>query len=52
MDTGENKRIYEAWCSGTPLGNDKFKEQVERQLSKKIGQAKRGRPYAKCKKGL
>jgi len=30
--------------SGTPLGNDRFREEVERMLKVKVGQAKRGRP--------
>jgi putative transposase len=30
--------------SGTPLGNDRFRLEVERMLKVKVGQAKRGRP--------
>ena len=30
--------------TGTPLGNDKFKEEVEKTLGIKIGQTRRGRP--------
>jgi len=30
--------------TGTPFGNDRFREQVERTLGCRVGQAKRGRP--------
>lgn len=30
--------------TGTPLGNDRFKQQVEDALGQKVGQARRGRP--------
>ncbi len=33
--------------SGTPLGNDKFKDKVEQVLKVKVGQVKRGRPRLK-----
>lgn len=33
-----------AWQTGTPLGNDHFKVQIERTLKTKVGQARRGRP--------
>jgi putative transposase len=36
--------IREAWRTGTPLGNDRFKEEVEAILGCKVGQARRGRP--------
>ena len=46
------KSIRAAWQTGTPLGNDKFKEKIERTLKQKVGYAIRGRP-AKCScKGL
>ncbi|RBP52898.1 transposase [Arenicella xantha] len=38
------RRIRDSWQTGTPLGNDYFLEQVERQLVCKVGQARRGRP--------
>lgn len=38
------KLIRESWQSGTPLGNSRFKEEVERTLACKVGQARRGRP--------
>ena len=37
--------------TGTPLGNDKFKAEVEKLLGMKVGQARRGRP-AKRKMAL
>jgi putative transposase len=36
--------------TGTPLGNDRFKEEIEQILNCKVGQAKQGRPK-KVKKG-
>ena len=33
--------------TGTPLGNDRFREQVERTLQRKVGQARRGRPKSR-----
>jgi len=39
--TGE---IRAAWQTGTPLMNDRFKEQIEKVLNTKVGYAKRGRP--------
>jgi putative transposase len=38
------KRIRESWQTGTPLGNDFFREKIERQLQCKVGIARRGRP--------
>ena len=43
--TGE---IRAAWQTGTPLMNDRFKEQIEKVLNTKVGYAKRGR----SKKGV
>jgi len=31
--------------TGTPLGNDHFKQKIENKLGLKVGQAKRGRPF-------
>jgi len=36
--------IRAAWQTGTPLGNDYFKEKIEKKLKCKVGQARRGRP--------
>ena len=37
--------VAQAWQTGTPLGNDRFKEQVEAMLggTGTVGQARRGR---------
>ena len=54
IDADDIQRIREAWQTGTPLGNDLFREKIERQLQCKVGLARRGRP-AKSKtigKGL
>ena len=44
--TGE---IRVAWQTGTPLANDRFKEQIEKALNTKIGYARRGRPKIESK---
>lgn len=44
LDPGALRDIRDAWQSGTPLGNDHFKEKIERKLKQKVGQARRGRP--------
>ncbi len=44
VDAGQLKQIREAWQTGTPLGDNRFKEQVEGTLGRKVGQARRGRP--------
>ncbi|KAF0192040.1 MAG: transposase [Gammaproteobacteria bacterium] len=44
VDTDDIKQIRAAWQTGTPLGNEYFKEKVEARLKTKIGQARRGRP--------
>ncbi len=36
--------IRQAWQTGTPLGDDRFREKVEKKLKLKVGQARRGRP--------
>ena len=41
--------IRSAWQTGTPLGNDYFRERVEAKLKCKVGQARRGRPSASLK---
>ena len=38
------EEIRAAWQTGTPLVNDRFKEQIEKALNMKVGYAKRGRP--------
>lgn len=38
------KVIRNAWQTGTPLGNEKFKQKIELKLNCKVGQDRRGRP--------
>jgi len=40
--------IRAAWQTGTPLGNDRFKEMIEKTLKQKVGYATRGRPRSGC----
>ncbi len=44
MDEGELDEIRSAWQTGTPLGNDYFRQRIEDKLKCKVGQARRGRP--------
>ena len=39
-------QIQTALDFSMPLGNDRFRQQIERALGRSIGQAKRGRPFA------
>ena len=39
--------IRAAWQTGTPLGNDRFREQIEAAVKMKVGYARRGRPRKK-----
>jgi len=39
--------INVAWQTGTPLGNDAFREKIERKMGVKVGYTKRGRPVKK-----
>ena len=41
---GELNLIRTVCDTGTPLGNDYFKEKIEKKLECKVGQARRGRP--------
>lgn len=50
IDDAELTGIRASWQTGTPLGNDRFRDQIEAVLNKKVGHARRGRP-AKDKKG-
>jgi putative transposase len=38
------EEIRAAWQTGTPLGSDGFRQQIEAKLKLKVGQARRGRP--------
>lgn len=51
LEPGELKDLRTAWLTGTPLGNDRFRADIERTLRIKVGQAHRGRPK-KQGKGL
>jgi len=42
------EKISSAWITGTPLGNDYFRQMVEEILMTRVGQDRRGRP----RKGL
>jgi putative transposase len=44
LDKDVVKNINAAWQTGTPLGNEYFKEKIEQKLKTKVGQARRGRP--------
>lgn len=44
LDEDQLKDIRSAWQTGTPLGNEYFKEKIERKLKTKVGQNRRGRP--------
>ena len=41
------KEIRSAVQTGTPLGNNRFRQQIEQTLQRKVGQARRGRPCTK-----
>ena len=45
LDKGALDEIRTAWQTGTPLGNDYFRDKIEKKLKCKVGQARRGRPY-------
>lgn len=44
LDKGALEEIRAAWQTGTPLGSDGFRRQIEAKLKLKVGQARRGRP--------
>lgn len=44
LDKGALEEIRAAWQTGTPLGSDVFRQQIEAKLKLKVGQARRGRP--------
>lgn len=51
LDRHGLNQINAAWETGTPLGNDLYKEQVEKMLGRKVGQARRGRSVRKLRDG-
>lgn len=44
LDKGVLDDIRSAWQTGTPLGNEYFRQQIEAKLKLKVGHARRGRP--------
>ena len=44
LDRETMKEIHSAWQSGTPLGSDHFRLEIEQALQVSVGYAKRGRP--------
>jgi putative transposase len=44
LGPGQLDAIRAAVQTGTPLGNDRFREQIEAAFKRKVGQARRGRP--------
>jgi putative transposase len=44
IDGGQLTQIREAWQTGTPMGDDRFKAEVEAMVGRKVGQTRRGRP--------
>lgn len=43
--------IRAAVQTGTPLGNERFKQEIEQTLRRRVGQARRGRPKKIAEKG-
>jgi putative transposase len=44
LDDDTLQLITDSWATGTPLGNDYFRDKVEAILARKVGQSYRGRP--------
>ena len=44
LDERELEGIRACLQTGTPLGNDRFREQIEQALQVKVGYSRRGRP--------
>ncbi|MCG6969628.1 MAG: transposase [Gammaproteobacteria bacterium] len=44
LDSQTMESIRSAWQTGTPLGNERFKQKIEKTLKMKVGYARRGRP--------
>ncbi len=51
LDAQQIHAIRSALQTGTPLGNRRFREQIESALNCKVGQARRGRPRRQQGKG-
>ncbi len=52
LEKGMLETIRCAWQTGTPLGNDYFRQKIEAKLNCKVGQARRGRPVKPKGEGL
>ena len=44
VEPGALEQIRAAWRTGTPLGNDHFRERIEAKLKCNVGHSRRGRP--------
>ncbi len=44
IEEAELEGVRAAWHSGTPLGNDHFREEIEHVLKQKVGYSHQGRP--------
>lgn len=51
IDDAVMAEVRASWQTGTPLGNDRFREKIESVSGQKVGYSRRGRP-AKAGKGL
>lgn len=51
LDEGVLDEIRAACQTGTPLGNDYFRQKIEEKLKCKVGQARRGRPRKRVDNG-
>ncbi|MGH8399277.1 MAG: transposase [Gammaproteobacteria bacterium] len=49
LDTEQVHQIRAAVQTGTPLGNARFKQQIEQALKRRVGHARRGRPMQQGK---
>lgn len=52
VDLQDLNNIRSSLQTGTPLGNDHFKQKIEAKLGMKVGHSKRGRPFKIGDKGL
>ncbi len=54
LEEGRLEEIRSAWETGTPLEENRFKEQIERALGQRVGYSKRGRSLKRepVRKGL
>ena len=44
LDQSDIQRIRDSLNTGLPTGNDRFRRKIEKALSVRLGQGKRGRP--------